>query len=339
MATISYKSFNVESLKLSVPEENKQMPDMTKYQLMSWPRYLKDGKEVNPQIQGPWMKLFTYGIGGKLDKNRQPITNQAGMPLTDRERGKIKIPLKKDDPECVKLFELLSEIDKMAENEREKIWGDKKKANAYKYQPMIRQAAEDPDAAPDTPKKPDYFTIKFDFDNATGNIKTKVYQNADGDRTELNTPTLDDVTKYIKYQCEFRPVFALCKLFASKAADDSGKRKYGFGLKLKHVEVKPSQMSAQDQDDNAFVDDEDDEFIERRVLVTETKKKVEKDEDEEDEEDEEDDEEDAPKPTPKAKASAKAVKKMEVEEEDEDDAPKPTPKARRNRAGKASDVI
>jgi hypothetical protein len=334
MATISYKSFNVEALKLSVPEENKQMPDMTKYQLMSWPRYLKDGKEVNPQIQGPWMNLFTYGIGGKNGKNGQPITNQSGMPLTDRERGKIKIPLNKDDPECVKLFDLLAEIDKMAENEREKLWGDKKKAAAYKYQPMIRQAPEDPDAPADTPKKPDYFTIKFDFDNASGNIKTKVYQNADGDRTELNTPTLDDLTKYVKYKCDFRPVFALCKLFAAKAADDSGKRKYGFGLKLKHIEVKPSQMSAQDQDDNAFVDDEDDEFVERRVLVKETKKAA------ADEEENEDEEEEEEKPAPKAKVSAKAaaVKKVVVEEEEEEEEA-PKPKARRARAGKASSEI
>jgi hypothetical protein len=262
------------------------------------------------------------------------------MPLTDRERGKIKIPLKKDDADCVKLFELLTEIDKMAENEREKLWPEKKKSAAYKYQPMIRKAAEDPNALPDAPEKPDYFTIKFDFDNANGTIKTKVYQNADGDRTELTTPTLDDVTKYVKYQCEFRPVFALCKLFASKAADvDSGKRKYGFGLKLKHIEVKPSQMSAQEQDDNAFVDDEDDEFIERRVLVKETKKMEVKDDEDEDEDEDDGEEEEAPKPTPKAKVSAKAVKKVEVEEEDEDDAPKAPTKGRRPRAGKSSDVI
>jgi len=335
MATISYKTFNVELLKLSVPEENKQMPDMTMYQLMSWPRYHKDGKDVNPQIQGPWMNLYTYGIGGKNDKNGQPITNQSGMPLTDRERGKIKIPLNKDDADCVKLFELIAEIDKMAENEREKLWGDKKKAAAYKYQPMIRQAAEDPDAPANTPKKPDYITVKFDFDNASGNIKTKVYQNADGDRTELNTPNLDEVTKYIKYKCDFRPVIALSKLFAAKAADDSGKRKYGFGLKMKHIEVKPSQMSAQDQDDNAFVDDEDDEFVERRVLVKETKKVVAAADDEDDEDEEEEEEE--KKPAPKAKVSAKAVKKVEVDEEEEEEAPKP--KARRARAGKASSEI
>jgi hypothetical protein len=326
MSTISYKSFDVQSLKLTAPEENKQIPDMTKYQLMSFPKYVKDGKDVNPQIQGPWMNLFTYGIGGKNGKNGQPITNQSGMPLTDRERGKIKIPLKEDDAECVKLFELLTEIDKNAENDREKIWGDKKKANAYKYQPIVRQAAEDPEN-PDV-KKPDYFTVKFDFDNATGNIKTKVYQNADGDRTELSTPTLDDVTKYVRYKCEFRPVFALSKLFAAKAADESGKRKYGYGLKLKHIEVRPLQSSGQEQDENAFVDDEDDEFVERRVLVKETKKVVEEEEEEEEE-----------KPAPK-KISAKAVKKIEVEEEEEEEEEevKPAPKARRGRAARSTDV-
>ncbi len=339
MATISYKSFNVENLKLATPEENKQYPDITKYQLMSLPRYLKDGKEVLPQIQGPWMTLSTYGIPGKLDKNGQPLKNQAGQPLSDRERGKLKVPFDLKDPEVKKLYELLTAIDQKCEDEKEQIFGDKKKANAYKYQPLVRQPPEDPDAPEDAPQKPDYVTLKFDLDYKNSEIKTKVYQNTDGDRVEVETHTLDDVTKYVRYKCEYRPVFALAKLFASKAADTDGKRKFGLGLKLKHIEVKPSEMTANAEQEAFVDDDDDDEVVERRVLVKETKteekkgKQVAKVESEA----EESEEEAPPKPAPKATKAA--PKKVESEaEESEEEAPKPAPKARRGRGARTTDV-
>jgi hypothetical protein len=349
MSTISYKSFNVDNLKFSTPEENKTKPDITKYQLMSLPRYLKDGKEVLPQIQGPWMTLSTYGIPGKLDKNGKPILNTAGAPLSDRERGKLKIPFNLDDPDSKKFYDLLCAIDQKCEDDKEVIWGTKKKADAYKYQALVRQPAENPDAPEDAPAKPDYVTVKFDFDYKTSGINTKVYQNTDGDRVELSTPTLDDVQKYVRYKSEFRPVFALCKLYAGKAAGDDGKRKYGLGLKLKHIEVKPSEMSAQDEQE-AFVDDDaDDDAPVQRKLVKETKeapKKVESVS--------ESDEEEKPAPKVATKASkkveseseeedklapkvaTKASKKVESESEEEED--KPAPKARRGRGARTTNV-
>ena len=327
MATIPYKSFDVEKLKLSTPEENKQYPDMTKYQLMSLPRYLKDGQEVIPQIQGPWLTLDTYGIPGKLNKSGQPILNQSGQPLSDRERGKLRVPLSTATPESKKFNDLLVAIDKMCEDGKEKIWGDKKMANVYKYQSMVRTPAEDPDAAEDAPVKPNYITLKFDIDYKTSAIKTKVYLNTDGDRSEVTVTTLDEVQKYVRYKCEYRPIFSLCKLFGSKAADTDGKRKFGFGLKLKHIEVKPSQVSAQEEQSNAFVDeDEDDENVTRRVLVKETKAAVPF-------EDDEDEEEKPAKPVAKVETKAKVEAKAEAKAESEDEEEKPAPKARRGRTG------
>jgi hypothetical protein len=342
MTTISYKSFNLDNLKLSTPEENKQKPDITKYQLMSMPRYLKDGQEVMPQIQGPWMSLDTYGIPGKAGKGGQPILNSSGQPLSDRERGRLKVPLSLNNSETKKFHELLTAIDKKCEDDKEKIWGDKKKANVYKYQHMVRQPPEDPDAPEDAPVRPDYITLKFDLDYATAGIKTKVYLNNDGDRSEVATPTLDDVQKHVRYKCEFRPVFSLCKLFGSKAADTDGKRKFGLGLKLKHIEVKPSQVSAQEEQENAFVDDEDDDDnVQRRVLVKETKPVAPAPF--------ADDDEEAPPAKPAAKVEAapaakvtKASAKVEVppeSEEDEEDKPEPAPKPRRGRAGAARTTV
>ena len=347
MTTLSYKTFNVENLKLSTPEENKQKPDITKYQLMSMPRYLKDGQEVMPQIQGPWMSLDTYGIPGKMGKGGQPLLNQSGQPLSDRERGKLKVPLSLNNPETKKFHELLTAIDKKCEDDKEKIWGDKKKANVYKYQHMVRQPPEDPDAPEDAPVKPDYITLKFDLDYNSGSIKTKVYLNNDGDRTEVATPTLDDVQKHVRYKCEFRPVFSLCKLFGAKSAESDGKRKYGFGLKLKHIEVKPSQVSVQEEQENAFVDDEDDdENVQRRVLVKDTKAAAPAASAFADDDEEEEDNSVAKvvaKVEVKSDVTPKVPKtsaKVEVpHESDGDDAEKPAPKPRRGRAGAARTTV
>jgi hypothetical protein len=279
-----------------------------------------------------------------MGKGGQPILNQSGQPISDRERGKLKVPLLLDNPETKKFHELLTAIDKKCEDDKEKIWGDKKKANVYKYQHMVRQPPEDPDAPEDAPVKPDYITLKFDLDYNSGAIKTKVYLNNDGDRSEVATPTLDDVQKHVRYKCEFRPVFSLCKLFGAKSAESDGKRKYGFGLKLKHIEVKPSQVSAQEEQENAFVDDEDDdENVQRRVLVKETKPVV-------TQAAFADDDEDTPPskapakveatPAPKAsKASAKVEIPPDSEEEEEKPEPEPAPKARRGRAGAARTTV
>jgi len=344
MSTISYKSFNLANLKLAAPEENKQNPDMTKNMLLSLPRYLKDGKDVLPQIQGPWMNLSTYGIPGKMDRAGKLLVNAAGNPLNDRELGRLKIPFNLEDEDSKKFYELMTALDQKVEDEREQIWGDKKKANVYKYVPLVRTPAENPDAPEDAPVKPDYITVKFDFDYKDGKMKTAVYVNTDGDRVLVDTPTLDDAKKHIRYKCDYRPVFSLCKLYASKAADTDGKRKFGFGLKLKHIEVKPSQVSAQDEQDNAFVDEDDeDEVVERRALVKAPAKAAPvkaapvQEAEEEEEEAEEEEEKPAPKKAaPKAapKAAVKAAPVEEAAEEEEED--KPAPKARRARAARTA---
>jgi hypothetical protein len=265
MPVESYKTFDVKNLVLPTPEENKNKPEITKYQLMSVPQYPKDGKSEMAQIQGPWTTLSYYGITSKLDKNGKPRLNNAGQSLSDRERGKIKIPFDLDNEDAKKLHELLCSIDKKAETDKEQIFGDKKKAAVYKYQPIVRQAPENPDAPDDTPLPPDYFVIKFDLDYNTGNVNTKLFVNDNGERSEVSVTTVDDMMKYIRYKCEFRPVFSICKLFAARSADSEGKRKYGFGLKLKLIEVRPMK-NMKDETETFFIDT-DNEEEERKELV------------------------------------------------------------------------
>jgi hypothetical protein len=271
MPTVTYKDFDLSKLTFTPPIENKLIPKITEYQLMSMPQYAEgDGKSSMPTIQGPWMKLDNYGIPSKLDKTGKPRLNRANQPLSDKERGNLKIPFDLEDPKSKALYDLLCSIDDKAESEKEQLFEGRKKAYFYKYQPIVRQPPVNPDAADDAEPKPDYFVIKFDFDVKTGAMKSEVFENNDGERTQMNVTTLDDAQKYVRYMCEFRPVFKLAKLFSSKASND-GKRSYGIGLKLVKIEVKPS--AKQVETETQFIDDSDDE-VERKTLVAETTKTV-----------------------------------------------------------------
>jgi len=267
MPTVKYTDVDLASLTFTTPEENKTMPSMTKNQLLSIPGLAVNGKSEMPTIQGPWMTLDNYGITSKLDKMGKPRMNQAGVPLSDRERGKLKIPLAEDS-----FRDLLLDIDTKCESEREQIFGDKKKAGVYKYQPIVRQAAENPDAPEDAPERPDYCVVKLDFDYKTGALKTGLWVNDGGKRTEVKAVTLDDFQKHVRYMCEFRPVFKICKLFAARSANQDGKRSYGLGLKLSLIEVKP--MKATSNESETFFVDTDDEGEEKEMkdLVEQTSK-------------------------------------------------------------------
>lgn len=268
MPTVKYADFNLANLTFSTPEENKKTPEITKYQLMSLPTYTVDGEGSMPTIQGPWTLLDYYGFPSKTDRDGKPRLNNAGQPLSEIERGKLKVPFNFDVPESKALYDLLVGVDKKCAAEREQIFGDKKKANAYVYQPIVRRAVLDPDADENAPEKPDYFVLKLDFENGTKLLRTELWLNEDRKRSQIQVTSLDDLQKYLRYKCEFRPIFTFCKLFSSKGANSDGKRTYGIGLKLKMVEVKPMKATTEKKD--VFFIDSDSEDDTRKELVAST---------------------------------------------------------------------
>jgi hypothetical protein len=273
MPVVKYSEFDLKNLHLSEPVENKTIPEITKYQLLSVPAYEVDGKDEMPTIQGPWMALDYYGIPAKNDRSGKPYLNAAGQPLSDQHRGKLKIPFDLDDADSKKLYDFLSAIDKKCVDERDAIFGDKKKANAYRYQAIVRKAVQNPDAPEDAEPRPDYFVLKFDFDNKTKLMKSKIFVNDDGDRTEADVKTLDDAQKLLRYKCQFRPIMTISKLYAARSAGGDGKRSYGLGLKIKMVEVKPMKQSSEETE-TFFIDSDVEEEVERKQLVSDTTKKV-----------------------------------------------------------------
>ena len=273
MPVVKYTDVIVKNLRFTEPVENKMIPDITKYQLMSVPGLEIDDKCEMPQIQGPWMNLDYYGIPAKNDKQGKPYLNAAGQPLTDQQRGKVKIPFNMDDSDSKQLFDFLSAVDKKVDSEREQIFGDAKKAKAYRYQAIVRKAVPSPDAPEDAEPRPDYFVLKLDFDNKTKAVKSKVFVNDDGERTEIPVKTLDDVQKYLRYKCEFRPIMTFSKLYASRSSGGDGKRSFGLGLKLKMVEVRPLKQSAEETETFFIDSDGEEEEVERKQWVSETTKK------------------------------------------------------------------
>ena len=268
MPTVKYNDFDLANLTFSTPEENKVKPEITKYQLMSLPTYTLDSEAGLPTIQGPWTLLDYYGFPSKNDRDGKPRLNNAGQSLSDIERGKLKVPFNFDVPESKALYDLLVSVDKKCAAEREQIFGDKKKANAYVYQPIVRRAVLDPDADENAPEKPDYFVLKLDFENGTKLLRTELWMNEDRKRSQIQVTSLDDLQKYLRYKCEFRPIFTFCKLFSSKGANSDGKRTYGIGLKLKMVEVKPIKATTEKKD--VFFIDSDSEDDTRKELVAST---------------------------------------------------------------------
>jgi len=236
--TIRYTNLSVADLSFSTPKERHSFLKYSKWGLESHPIYFINGHEVAPQIQSPWMNLDTYGFPGEMDRN--------GKPLSELKLRKLKVPLSLNNPETKKFHELLSAIDKKCEDDQEKIWGDK--ANLYRYENMVCKSpaelwdSQSPEELEDEEQKPDYITLNFKpffWPSSPHFIKTKVYLNIDGVRSEVETPTLDDVKKYVRDKCEFRSIFSL-HLFGSRIAYYSDfKRTYGLELSLAGIEVKP----------------------------------------------------------------------------------------------------
>ena len=231
--TIKYNNFNTANLSFFTPEERNGLQHIYKYHkmsLVSHPIYHINGHEVAPQIQGPWMNLDIYGFPGEMDRDIN------GKPLKELELRTLKVPLSLNNPENKKFHELLSAIDKKCEDDQEKIW--KEKANRYRYEPIV---CKSPEELEDTEKKPDYITLRFKpfLHPSQHFIKTKVFLNIDGVRSEVETPTLDDVKKYVRDKCEFRTVFSL-NLFGSQVQyNPDSKRIFGLELSLTAIEVKP----------------------------------------------------------------------------------------------------
>jgi hypothetical protein len=239
--TISYTNLSVADLSFSTPREYKPRSPF-KFQPISLASVPKYGDDFAPRIQGPWMNLDTYGTYGTYGFPGEMDRDIKGKPLDELELRKLKVPLSLNNPETKKFHEVLSAIDKKCKDDMEKNWKDK--ANPYKYDQLVCESpidlwdSQSPEELEDVQQKPDYITLKFKNFSAyyLSNI-TEVYLNNDGVRSQVKTPTLDDVKKYVCDKCKFRAVFSLC--LSGSYSPLTKKHIFGLELVLSAIEVKP----------------------------------------------------------------------------------------------------
>merc|ERR1711871_1225883 len=150
---------------------------------------------------------------------------------------------------------------------REKIFGSKKAAKGWQYQPLAREPMQqvlensDPDSEDDEKTstvnlRPSYFKAKLKTNYDTGDIETKVYKKEGSDRLKQKVKTLSDLESLVTYRSTIRLVVMPNKLWAMK--NMQGKR-YGLALKITHLEVEPVSRSSLREyvEGDAFLDSDD----------------------------------------------------------------------------------
>jgi hypothetical protein len=248
--TILYKDFDINKLIIKNLED-------TKYnvaQKIAMLKYKHSNYDTICLLQTPNIELFTYGI-----------PRPASWYLTDKSRSFIKVPEDVNNPNCVHFFKKLEEIDNMLQSEtfKEKIFGSKKVAELYKYQPIVREPEE-----LNNPLRPRYIKVNIDIDYNTQQIKSKCYipENKEDDdhkntknsklALELvnDIENIDDFAKYVKYQSTICMVICINKLYASKNKVNGEIRKYGITFKLHQVLCEAPTKNYNDINNNAFID-------------------------------------------------------------------------------------
>jgi len=328
--TISYSTFDVSKLVVLDLQDNK----MNTAQKLAMMRYKQDQyNESLLQLQTHNIKLNTYGIP------------KAGpYYANDKARAFIKVPEDVNDPKSVAFFTAMRSLDThfLSKEIKTKLFGSEKVAALYKYQPIVRKAAEvDEENEVQVQNRnkygpsPDYIKVKLDLDWETSVIKTKFFvKDEAGKRVPADdVKSVEDAARYARWKSSICIVMLANKLYASKNKVNGDSKIYGITWKAMQIVCEPpANGSTNDEDEDAFLDNDDvgskqmssikitpendDNLYQSSVSVKVNSNKG-LDLDEEDDEDE--DLEASPTPTPNLKTAVKATVQEPESEEEEDD--------------------
>lgn len=203
-------------------------------------------------------------------RTREILFSQYGIPSlgeyykTDADRDFVKVPFDPAQQACVELQKMVTEIDEYIMKNKDEVLG--KYAPLYEYVPIVKKPAEpdelnkiieDPsDEKKKEKKKPSqppmlYCKVKFNTDFETKEVRTHVFvRNDEGKPDPVDTKTITDLNKYLKWQSTARFIIKISKLWAAKAKDKNGKRTFGISLKCEQLEIaKLSSIGATTKDD------------------------------------------------------------------------------------------
>jgi hypothetical protein len=339
--TVNYVDVDVARISATELQEN----DRSKGQRIAYPRYHHSilGENQALMMQFPWIRLETYGVprAGEYFK-------------TDADRSFVKVPLNTSVPEVASLVEKLKEIDAYfaSEDFASKLLG--KKWNKYTYQPIYREAnvpqGDDSDEETTAAKKQSdpklpYLKLKIDTEYGSNAIKTQLFRSETVDGKRVRTEVkemecLDDFTKLVSYQSNFRPITRLVKFWAQPLTKKDPT--WGATLKIVKAEVEPSSkgngLYKQYMNADAFLDSDEEVKVpvqsqshQDKKAVPVSKKTVEVESDDQSDEEEK----------PAAKVTTSSVKQTvqvesddDSESEEEEKAPAKKPAAKSTRGGK-----
>jgi hypothetical protein len=161
--------------------------------------YEKDGIDILPAIQSPWLKLNCYG------------------PSRIPDCYLFKIPFNSFNDESKQFYNLLSDLDKMF---------DKKDGG---YRSIINNKSDDDDSHPDFLVKP------FRYNHIEKKIKSSFFFNNNYVRTKIDVETNDDVREYFQPDCEFRFIMSIKSIQERDYYDYSF---YSIRSYLEQIEIK-----------------------------------------------------------------------------------------------------
>jgi hypothetical protein len=300
---IRFDKFDVSKVVIEKPQKNA----MVDSQMMSYPRY--EGKQV--LVQTPMMKIVAGGIPSADSKYHTDAKSRG---------NNFKLPFDPENPDAVKFMEKMEALDAhFASDDFKKSLFDK--PDQYIYQSIVREPVnmDDDDDDDDAPKKkkndvvrPKYMKIKVAMEWESDRVLTSVFQkDEDGKMVRLDTPTIDDLAKVVRYQSSARFVLMANKFYVTKQKDvKTGKKTYGITFKVQQIEVEPVKAAGGKFDYEAPVFDLGEDEDETSVHENVAKITLNAAEDEEEEDNaaldagvEEEEEEEKPKKKEKSKKS------------------------------------
>jgi len=257
--TTSFEDLEFSRISFTQLEENSR----SNGQLVGYIRYNcpKNGEGSQLNIQCPWMKLFTYGI-----------PRQGPNFETDDKRAHIRIPFDEENEEHLKLMTFLQQVDEYLGSDEFKQLNFGKKANKYKYSPIVRIPEEEEDDDGNVVKKAPFFKVKIKLSWPDKVVETNVYSVEEYEEDEkkkwktketLECKTIDDIASHVKYLSTIRPIIRPFKVWALNAKVPEPK--YGLMFKVEKVQVQETGAGNKSYKDyyqaenDAFLSDSEDE--------------------------------------------------------------------------------
>lgn len=177
---------------------------------------------------------------------------QYGLPClgdyykTDFQRCFIKVPLDPQQQNCVYLSDMLDKVFKYVVDNRKKIFG-KFDDLIGKFVPLVKKPHSfvlDEDDKKNKKlenkfHKMNHCKFKFNKKFPSGEIKTPIFLNENGQIKKLNITTATELSEYLKFGSTFQAIVKVDKLWMDKHPNDEDGRNVGITLKILQMEITP----------------------------------------------------------------------------------------------------